>query len=98
MYAKCKYSHRKPLILFLLLFFSVRFDITSDELLKKDAITLENIESDLKDLYGIERKNLLQKLCRALKIFLGFPVGEYLLQNDRKNPNQVKVYEKCEKK
>lgn len=60
------------------------------------TISLNDVENELKLQHGIEAQQLLQKLWHAFQTFYEFPVGDYFLQNDSKQADYIKIYEKTE--
>lgn len=97
----CEYFINNPEYCFFISYFSfffyglVRFDCKSGEIAHHQSITLAEVENELNTKYKIEKKNLLQRLWHTLQTFSGFPTGDYLLQSDAKQPNCIRVYEKC---
>ncbi|XP_031621198.1 uncharacterized protein LOC116339454 isoform X2 [Contarinia nasturtii] len=72
----------------------VRFDCKSGKVIDRQSFPLNVLENELNAKYGIETQQLLQKLWQALQTFVAFPVGDYLLQSDSKQPTNVNVFEK----
>lgn len=54
------------------------------------------VDSELRDRFGIEAQQLLQRLWNVLCIFNRFPTGKYLVQRDKKQLAHAKVYEQIE--
>lgn len=68
------------------------------KVIRHQKMTLIDVQSELESKYGIESQELLQRLWHALQIFSGFPTSRYLLQNDTKQFDCVKVHVECNDK
>lgn len=83
----------KFLSIFLIL---VRFDCVSGKIVRHQSITLMQVEKELADRFSIDAQQLLQRLWNLLRTLTGFPLGEYLLQRDKKQLECINVYGKVE--
>lgn len=62
-----------------------------------ETVKLDDIEANLRNLYGVERETLLKYIWTSIQTFIGFPNGEFLLCHRRTVPDTIKIYQKCDK-